>query len=252
MPQLIQGQTFGEIATGPVPGATLSRHFPDHQLPLHEHAGAYACIVLSGGFRERNARGESLRKAGDVILHPPCEKHADEFGSNGALCLNLQIAEESVQPVGRRADLDTIRTADELAAEIAKGMHGDGLAAEALIAELTGLLIPCRPAATDCVARVLEALDEAPEEEWTLDALAKVADRHPTHLARAFRARTGLSVGAYRRRRRLTRLALDLKLGCVPLSTLALEHGYADQAHMSREFRAFAGLSPAAWRKLAR
>jgi AraC-like DNA-binding protein len=32
------------------------------------------------------------------------------------------------------------------------------------------------------------------------------------------------------------------------LSTLAIDHGYADQAHMSREFQRFSGLSITAWR----
>jgi AraC family transcriptional regulator len=134
--------------------------------------------------------------------------------------------------------------------------------AEALVAELAALaqgrelhiarFAQRQRGVADCVARVLQALDDAPEEHWTLDALAQIAGRHPTHLARAFRACTGISVGAYRRRRRLTRLALDLRMGRTPLSILALEHGYADQAHMSREFRAFAGVSPAVWRRQTR
>jgi AraC family transcriptional regulator len=253
MPSLVPGQTFGEIANGLAAGATLSRHSPDHRLPLHEHEGAYACIVLSGSFRERDAGSETVHRAGDVIVHPAGERHADDFGRSGALCLNLRIdATLVVNPGGRRADPVTIRAADELAAEIAKGEHGDRLVAEALVAELAALAPACRAPVADCVARVLQALDDAPEEHWTLTALAQLAGRHPTHLARAFRARTGVSVGAYCRRRRLTRLALDLRMGCAPLSILALEHGYADQAHMSREFRAFAGVPPAIWRRLAR
>lgn len=252
MPSQASVQTFGEVAYGPVSGATLSRHAPNHRLRSHEHAAAYACIVLGGGFRERYARGEILHKAGDVILHPAGERHADDFGDVGALCLNLHLDEPVMAPLRQRADPCTIRTADELAAEIAMGRCGDSLVCESLIAELAGLVYMRSPPAADCVARVLRALHDAPDEEWTLDALAGLAGRHPTHLARAFRARMGVSLGAYRRRRRLTRLALDVRMGSAPLSQLAHEHGYADQAHMTRAFRAFAGVSPAAWRRLAR
>jgi AraC family transcriptional regulator len=255
MPPLSPGQTFGEIAQGPVPGATLSRHCADHRLPFHEHAGAYLCIVLSGTFREHDTQTDVVRRAGDIIVHPAGARHADHFGHAGALCLNVPIAEYEVGAAARRADAAIQRAADELAAEVAKGVQGDRLIAAGALAELTGLAVreahsPAR--AEDCVARVLQALDDAPDEQWTLDDLARLAGRHPTHLARAFRDRTGLSVGAYRRRRRLTRLALDLRLGRVPLATLAVQHGYADQAHMSREFRAFAGVSPAAWRRQQR
>jgi AraC family transcriptional regulator len=267
MPPLSPGQTFGEIAQGPVPGATLSRHCADHQLPFHEHAGAYVCIVLSGTFREHDTHGDAVRRAGDIIVHPAGARHADDFGQAGALCLNLPIADSvaglaahGVAPAARRADPAIQRAADELAAEVAKGAHGDRLIAASALAELTalahvrGLAVreTCSRTRGDCVARVLQALDDAPDEPWTLEDLARLAERHPTHLARAFRDRTGLSVGAYRRRRRLTRVALDLRLSRVSLAALALQHGYADQAHMCREFRAFAGVSPAAWRRLQR
>jgi AraC family transcriptional regulator len=224
-----------------------------HRLPFHEHAGAYACVVLSGSFLERGAIGEAECRAGDIIVHPSGERHADDFGGGGALCLNLQLAEREAQPAARRADISILRAADELAAEIAKGESGDRLVADSLIAELgdlSGLALK-RGVTDDCVARVLEALNDGPDADWTLENLAEIAGRHPTHLARAFRSRLGVSVGVYRRRRRLTRLALDLRLSNVSLATLALQHGYADQAHMTREFRAFAGLSPARWRKLA-
>ncbi|NEX94286.1 helix-turn-helix transcriptional regulator, partial [Caulobacter sp. 17J65-9] len=95
------------------------------------------------------------------------------------------------------------------------------------------------------------ALDAAPERRWSLDQLAALADRHPTHLARAFRHQTGASVGAWARRQRVLRLCVDLA-GATPLAELAARHGYADQAHMTREFRACMGLTPGAWRRARR
>src|SRR5262245_22526504 len=139
MPPLGPGQTFGDVATGPAPGATLSVHTAGHRLPFHEHAGAYACVVLSGSFLERGAIGEAECRAGDIIVHPSGERHADDFGGGGALCLNLQLAELDTQPAARRADVSILRAADELAAEIAKGACGDRLVADSLIAELSGV-----------------------------------------------------------------------------------------------------------------
>lgn len=254
MSMLDHGQTFGQVAAGPAAGTTLSLHAADQRLPDHEHASAYVCVVLAGGFRETGSRGDAERRAGEIIVHPMGDRHADAFGCEGALCLNLHLGQAEVAPLARRAEPELAIVIHQLAAETAKGLSGDLLSCEALTAEIVGRLT--RPdtgdADPDCIGRVLRALDEAPGHDWSLTALAEIAGRHPTHLARAFRRRTGMTVGAYRRRRRLTALSLDLRLGRVSLAELALDHGYADQAHMTRDFRSFAGVSPAAWRRQAR
>jgi len=153
------------------------------------------------------------------------------------------------EPLRRRSEPNLTATIQELAAETVKGDLGDRLTAEAAAAEIKHdlLAVGQNSQRTDCVSLVLEALDDAPEASWTLGALARIAGRHPTHLARAFRARTGMSIGAYRRRRRLIRLCMDLRTSTRGLSELALVHGYADQAHMTREVRRFTGMAPSAF-----
>jgi AraC family transcriptional regulator len=254
MSMLDHGQTFGQVAAGPAAGTTLSLHLADHVLPDHEHASAYVCVVLSGGFRETGRQGEAERRAGEIIVHPAGDRHADAFGPGGALCLNLHLGPAEVAPLSRRAEPELASAIHQLAAETAKGPLGDLLSFEALTAEIVGRLTRPEPGEPDgdCIGRVLRALDEAPGHDWSLTALAEIAGRHPTHLARAFRRRTGVTLGAYRRRRRLTALSLDLRLGRSSLAELALDHGYADQAHMTRDFHSFAGVSPAAWRRQAR
>jgi AraC family transcriptional regulator len=254
MSMLDHGQTFGQVAAGPSAAVTLSLHAPDQRLPDHEHACAYVCVVLSGGFREHGRGGDNERRAGEIIVHPAGDRHGDAFGAAGALCLNLHLGGAAAEPLSRRAGPELACLIQALAAETARGAAGDGLHADALAGEILACLSAPQDGRQDgcCVHRVLQALDQAPGADWSLEALAEIADRHPTHLARAFRRRTGLTLGAWRRRRRLTRLSLDLRLGRTPLAELALEHGYADQAHMSREFRSFAGVSPAAWRRAAR
>lgn len=61
--------------------------------------------MLSGGFLEH----DNIRGAGDLIVHPTGEGHADRFGPSGALCLNLQT--EAVRgresPAYWRVDAET-------------------------------------------------------------------------------------------------------------------------------------------------
>lgn len=248
--------THGISIPAPCAGAGLSLHSPGESLPWHEHAAPYLCLVLSGGFVESAPTSAGERRVGDVVFHPAGERHADRFGPNGACCLNLRAQE--VRWSGAHRASAVVRTAARsIAAQAALGPYGDTLEAESSVAEIMAELDPLSDDTPDAVTardeapvdRVAEALDDQPERPWTLEELAGLAGRHPTHLARAFRFVAGMSIGEYRRRNRLVALSLSLRCTGVALGDLAVVHGYADQAHMTREFRRFAGCPPGAWRR---
>lgn len=251
MSTLARGSTCGILVPSPFEDVALSLHAPDEILPTHRHRNAYVCVVLAGEFVESAGAHASRRRAGDIVFHTAGERHADRFGPRGGRCLNLHVAAGAVaRPAVRRADPAVRAAAESLSVQSALGPAADRLAAECALAELQASLFePARGEGYPPVARVIEALDDDPEREWTLAELADVAGRHPTHLARAFREKTGLTIGEYRRRRKVGALALALRWTDEPLGTLAYAHGYADQAHMTREFRRAAGCSPGAWRR---
>ena len=71
----------------------------------------------------------------------------------------------------------------------------------------------------------------------------------PAHFSRAFRTSFGCSPLEYVTRRRMER-AQGLMLSTdIPLSQIALDCGFADQAHFSRLFRRVVGESPRVWRR---
>jgi AraC family transcriptional regulator len=242
--------TLGIPIASPCEGAALSLHAPGEVLPWHEHRRAYVCVVLAGAFVESAGSQEGHRRAGDVVLHLAGERHADRFGPDGGCCLNLQIPAAVKRNEVRRADAVFRTAAENLAMQAALGAAADRLAAESAYAEMRASLLGAGPRAANApIDRVIEALDDAPQRDWTLAELAALAGRHPTHLARAFREKTGLSIGAYRRRRKVAALALALRCTDEPLGRLAQAHGFADQAHMTREFRRAAGCAPGEWRR---
>ena len=254
MTTLAYGRTFGEVFTAPAAAvtATLSVHPADAETPAHVHANDYVCLVLAGRFRESSDQGDFDWRPGDAVIHRGEERHRDSFGPTGARCLNLHLPDGvAAEPGGRRCDPPTRSLAEALAAEVALGGDAE-LGVEALCAELLDRLCGEGEDERDdagWLGRVIEAIDSAPERAWRLEELASLAGRHPTHLARAFRGRTGLSLGAWRRRRRVTELCLRLRREETPLANLAADLGYADQAHMTREFRAVASAPPGAWRR---
>ena len=67
-------------------------------------------------------------------------------------------------------------------------------------------------------------------------------------LERAFDTWVGLPPKVLLRVQRVQRTLASLTAAAeCPLATLAVRHGFADQAHLTREFRAFVGLTPTAY-----
>lgn len=245
------GETFGEILA--VESTTALVSLSVHRrgaTPDHCHASDHLCVVLSGTVLERSRNRTVELKPGDVLMHRRDEMHTNAFGGEPATCLNMHLGRDvKLDASVRRCTPELRSLADALARQVVLG--NDALSLEADTAAFVSHIVDGNTFERDgtWLSRLIELLDDEPERAWALDELARLCGRHPTHVARAFRERTGLSLGAYRRRRRATELCLRLKFGDERLADLAAELGYADQAHMSREFRAFTGITPAAYRR---
>ena len=77
-----------------------------------------------------------------------------------------------------------------------------------------------------------------------MEALAQVAGVHPTHLLRTFRRYHGATIASYVRGRRLQQARTQVATTDRPLSMIALDTGFADQAHFTRVFKQAFGETP--------
>jgi AraC-like DNA-binding protein len=82
-----------------------------------------------------------------------------------------------------------------------------------------------------------------------LSALVELSE---AHFSRAFRLSYGQPPHAYIVRRRVEFAAQLMLASGDPLSEIALECGFHDQAHLTKQFRRLTGEPPAAWRRLRR
>lgn len=249
------GVTLDPVAVDTACGQvlSLSSHRRGDEHPPHRHVNDYICVVLAGSFSEHQNDSWHERRTGSFFLHHAGETHNDHFGPKGAVCLSLHL--EPGRPSSGVLDGNcTTRArlaADQLAFELAAS-NRDELYMAALAAELMGELGSTQDGkicSSSCVDQIVEAISDDPLRRWSLHELAAIAQRHPIRMAQAFRARTGLSIGAYQRRRRLLSLSLAIRRGKTPLAVLAADYGYYDQPHMNLEFRAAFGVSPGRYRK---
>ncbi len=231
---------------------TLSSHACHNEIPPHKHANDYVCLVVGGGFSEQEGRRSRERLSGSVFTHHAGETHYDRFGSRGAVCVNLHSPEGERAPEIESMCSASVRIAAErLAFELAASSHEE-LVLASLAAEITNDLGPTKHRRHDrgrWIDSVVQAISDEPYRRWTLWEISRLANRHPVHTAQSFRARTGISLGAFQRLRRLTRLSLALRQGKETLADLAAQYGYCDQSHMTSEFRAAFGVSPGCYRR---
>lgn len=94
------------------------------------------------------------------------------------------------------------------------------------------------------IAEIVASADSSP----SLRALADHAGVHPCHLARAFKAAFGCTVGECHRAHRMLRAVQRLTRARDNIAQIALSAGFSDHAHFTREFRRMLGCAPTALR----
>jgi|SRR6185436_13812938 len=239
-----------------------TRHPQGMQLGLHEHEHACVNFVLEGCYREDLGGTAGAFEPGTSTYKPAREPHTNSFRDASARCLLVELRDERL--MSPELDLGRVswtrspaasRAALAIWHELADPDACSRIAVDELGLELYESVLVRRHPSRDMSPRVrsaTETLHDDPRRPWTLSALATHVGLHPSHLARAFRAAHGCTIGAYLRRLRLDEVARALALGESSIADLASEFGFADQSHCTRSFRRWLGTTPAAFRRTFR
>jgi AraC family transcriptional regulator len=251
------------IRSAEVSGFTLAElSFPpgyvqqpvDPQLP-------YVAFVLEGSLvKSFRSRTLCLEPATGLTM-PVAATHGARFGQRGARIMIVKpnaATSRFAQYLDRLVELRggglrwlAWRLAGELhASDTAAPLAAEGLALELLAgtrrearAERRALRAPAWLNAAE------ELLRTRLGDCVRLGELADLVGVHPVHLARAFRARYGVSVGEYGRRVRLEWAAAEVARSETPLAVIAARAGFADQSHFTRIFKQHIGATPGAYRR---
>jgi AraC family transcriptional regulator len=219
------------------------------RLRWHEHPRACVAVVVEGSVRKRFAYRVEDAKAGTVIMMPPLEPHEDVFGEEGARLVVVE-SEDGVTDMSCFRDWEATLLALRIARELEEPDPFTPLAVEGLALELTVAAArgPTPVSAARWLERVREMLAERFLAPPSARELGDAVGIHPSHLARAFRAAYGESLGGYARRLRLEWAAARLAQTESPLNQIAVEAGFVDQSHFTRTFKGRFGLTPARYR----
>jgi AraC-like DNA-binding protein len=129
----------------------------------------------------------------------------------------------------------------------------EALLAAALRREVTGLTVDVavsgRAIADRRVGAALARLNDAPEDAWTVEQMAKVATMSRSAFADGFRSLVGVSPMRYLTELRLARAARLLRTSEMSTAEVARRVGYGSDDALARPFRRRFGLTPATYRK---
>jgi AraC family transcriptional regulator len=224
----------------------------------------YLAFVLDGRL-EKSFRGRTMQLGpARGVTMPAGARHGARFGPTGARIVIVKPSIGSQRVAGCLDRLVDLRgpgfswLAWRLAGELRACDAAAPLAAEALALELlaatsreTGAAEHVGPPPS-WLRGAEELLRARLRDPIGLGELAAAVGVCPSRLARAFRARYGVSVGEHGRRLRLDWAAGRIARSDASLAEIAVEAGFADQSHFTRLFRRHVGTTPAAYREAAR
>ncbi|WP_209606659.1 AraC family transcriptional regulator [Sinorhizobium kostiense] len=105
------------------------------------------------------------------------------------------------------------------------------------------------PLAAWQLRRTVDYIEENIGRNIRLEELASLAGLSQSHFSHAFKASTGMAPHQWQTNSRIERAKQMLLENEAPLTAVAVETGFSDQAHFTRVFRKVVGTSPALWKR---
>lgn len=239
-------------------GISLYRYPLQSRISRHCHETAYVSFVLQGSYTELSESGAELLVYNTAVLHGPGEIHADQFHDEEVVLLAIQFTHLWCQRAAdsgirltrtKAASLDVNRIARKLHVQLTYNDPRAELCVQGLALELTAeLLSDDGLIQKSCAARTRDIALSSFRSPITLMTIAEQLQLHPSHVARAFKKRYGMTVGEFIRNARLNHAIRRLSESDDPICIISSESGFYDQSHFTGQFRQAMGTTPATYR----
>ena len=245
---------------------TESAFDPYSRLPRHAHENSYFCFVLHGAYTERYGNREVVCRPSALTFRASRQTHEALVHGADTRVFVLEISAQWIERL--RADSLTLESKLEfyggaltrLCARLNREFHKtdtaaklaiEGLALE-LLAEAARQPSTGIGAAPPWLRQAREMIVEHFSETLKLTQIAGEVGVHPVYLATAFRQKFGVTVGEFVRQIRIEHACAELIKGDLPLASIALQAGFADQSHFSKVFKLHMGMTPRKYRNIVR
>lgn len=246
----------------------LHARYAEFTFSPHSHEEFMIAVTEGGTALPRYRGGAHTHGPGDVLVLNPSEVHGGgpargaiwRYRAFYAPVALLQRAAEELTGMNRglpqfAEDVVSdpyvaamLRQAHSALAEPSSVLERESRLLEALASLVTRHAVDKLPthrigSEHRAVKLAREYLETLPSENVSLERLAREAGLSLFHLCRVFRQAIGLPPHAYQTLLRV-RFAKALLAKGVPISQVAVEVGFFDQAHLTRHFKRIFGVTP--------
>jgi AraC-like DNA-binding protein len=225
-------------------------HSAGTRLPKHDHENASLEICIRGACREWVGSREFEQRRGGVIFKPAGAHHSNTFEREDHRYVVVGFGPDYPSLPNSVAASTCENIANEairIESEISSRLPGWRALVESSVLAILGTLERSNCGSDN--GRWLDLAADLALEGRSLSAIAKIVNRSPSNIAKAFRQRFGISVGGFCRRERLFQAAQQIRAG-LKLADVAANSGFYDQCHLTRTFRKMFNLTPAEYRRL--
>lgn len=228
-----------------------------HCFETHFHDQLFLGVILYGECRFQSLGRTYVAQAGDVVVIPsfvPHSAHCDAQTRYRALYLDEHAfvgmlpnhcGEDGIW----RANVSVIydpKQARHLAMALEES-HGAALH-EAVATFMHGRadIASPHPVLDDRGHQLRSMVADAAQRQLSMSAVADQLSCSPSAFSRLFQQQVGMRAVFFRNQLRLL-TAEDRLLDGLPISDVAADCGYADQAHLTREIKKFRGVTPGSY-----
>lgn len=244
----VLGLRLWEVTAGPM------------RAPLHLHEWAFFCALLDGELTNDYGSKVVVYRRAASVFHPPETLHTSDIGGGGARLLTLEASRDWIaraEVCGRLPLRPASLPAADGASQARRLVRELRLATSCSLLSIEGLTLELFAAAARAsgererppwLVSARDLLHAEFRDSLTVSGIASRLGVAPSRLSRAFRAAYGKHIGDYVRALRVQAVARELETDA-PISDIAGEAGFSDQAHCTRVFRLLMGTTPGAYRR---
>jgi AraC-like DNA-binding protein len=245
---LTEGQYFGWVVQdleNEFFKLTKTHYLPETDIEEHYHENNYISLLINGGYVEQYKKDNALIEAGNIIFRPAGYNHSNNFGQAGGACFNIEFKYNWQQNIDFGLQLPAKHTIYKTGSlpSIYKLLyffnHAFNKPAEENIYfefVLDWLFqinkqVPVKSKLA-WIEKVMSIIESEPGIHHTIHSLAARVFTHPIYLARAFKEKTGFTIGEYQLKAKLDKAMVLLFNTNFPVNDIAFETGFTDAARL--------------------
>lgn len=224
---------------------------------FHGHQNSYFSILLKGTYLEVTPESTKKITPGTIIFRPSEYKHQNIFEADNTRCFNLEIdadwlRKNEVKDAIHQPIIDKIGDQPFLFQSLVDFLRYQkiDLAEEIVLDYLDKSNFKSIPLRLPWIQKLKNILHTEIQKVHSLQSLSERVCVHPNYMSRAFKEKTGMSIGSYQMKVKLTNALQMLFTEKFNISDVSFNCGFFDDAHFIRSFKSRYGIPPHQFRLL--